>query len=140
MPGMHALIGSVLMLAGANDGLPVEEHPLIPVLRMARDGYRRMETDVRDYTCRLTKRERINGRLRSHESMYVKVRHRQVTDGRVVVPFSVYVRFDAPKRVRGREVLYVEGRNGGKAIVRNGGISFSYVTTAVVPDSDVVMR
>jgi len=53
---------------------------------------------------------------------------------------AVYLRFLGPAEVAGREVLYVEGRNEGMAIVRSGGPRFSYVTTAVEPQGELAMR
>jgi hypothetical protein len=132
--------GSSLVAAPAKGITPASEHPLVPVLKMAYDGVERMEQEIEDYTCLLTKRERVRGRLFDHETMYVKVRHRQVERGRVVRPFSVYVRFLRPERVKNREVVYVEGKNGGKMIVRNGGTRFEYITTALAPDSPTVLQ
>lgn len=140
---LHAAIALSLVLPGQESEEPVEpkEHdPLAPVLKMARDGYARIEQDVKDYQCNLTKREFVRGRLRGYETMLIKIRHRQVEDGRLVVPFSVYVKFSRPERVAGREVLYVEGRNGGKMIVRNGGDRLGFITTSVAPDASIVMR
>ena len=79
-----------------------------------------MQESIQDYTCMLTRRERVDGRLMDYETMSVKVRHQQKDGGRIVEPFSVYVRFVSPDRVRGREVIYVEGQNNGKLIVRSG--------------------
>jgi len=115
-------------------------HPLMPLLRTAYHVYRQMDQQIQDYTCVLTKRERVNGRLRGYETMVVKIRHQQALDGRVVTPFSVYVRFLRPARLKGREVLYVHGKNHGKMIVHNGGTRFEYITTAVPPDSPVALQ
>jgi hypothetical protein len=117
-----------------------EDHPLVPVVRMAIDSYRWMRADVRDYTCVMVRRERIEGRLRPHEYIYAKVRHRQVEDQRIVVPFSIYLKFLKPASVQGREVLYVEGKNGGEMFARRGGTRFAFVTTRLLPDSDLAMR
>ena len=95
---------------------------------------------VADYTCTLVKRERINGQLLDYEHIEVKLRHRQVEDGRIVVPFSVYLKFLAPAELQGREVIYVEGRNEGKLIARRGGKRFAFVTTAVDPLGEVAME
>jgi hypothetical protein len=135
MVRIHAAVLTVLFAPAAPGATPVDEHPLLPVLRMACESYQRMDEEIKDYTCILTKRERVNGYLRAHETMFVKIRHQQVENGRVVTPFSVYLRFLSPPKVKGREVLYVHGRNDGKLIVRNGGQRFAYITTAVAPDS-----
>ena len=75
------------------DPLPAGEHPVLPVLRMAVDGYRQLRASVQDYTCVMVRRERVRGRLGNHEFIYAKVRHRQVRDGQTVVPFGVYLKF-----------------------------------------------
>jgi hypothetical protein len=88
----------------------------------------------------LVKRERIDGRLMLHQFLRMKVRH-EVTSGRgIETPYSVYVRYLAPKRVRGREVLYIDGWNDGKLRARKGGSRFSYVQVNVEPTSDAALR
>ncbi len=139
------LIGLFLTLHGAQpllaaDDNLAEEDPLRAALRIAYDGQNRIEDSIRDYTCTLTRRERVDGRLLGYETMFVKVRHRWKVEGRVVQPFSVYVRFLSPDRVKGREVIYVDGRNDGKLIVRNGGIRFAHITTSLLPDSPAAMQ
>jgi hypothetical protein len=47
--------------------------------------------------------------------------------------------FLGPSQVRGRKVLYVDGQNDGKMLVRNGGRRFSYITVRLTPDSDTAM-
>lgn len=110
------------------------------VIQEAERRHRSFTDQVADYTCTLVKRERINGHLLGYEHAEVKVRHRQVRNGRIVVPFSVYVKFLAPADLQGREVIYVEGQNDGKLIARRGGRRFAYVTTAVDPLSEVAME
>ncbi len=84
-------------------------HPLEPILRWAQANLSRIE-DIRDYTCVLVKRERIDGRLMPYEYLYLKVRHR---------PFSVYIYTLAP--IKGREVIYVEGQNDGRLWAHEAG-------------------
>jgi hypothetical protein len=98
------------------------EHPLDPALAIARDGVRRLQENVRDYTATLVKRERIKKGLGEYQYLHVKVRHRRNENGRTVVPFSVYVRFLAPDSVAGREVIWVEGQNDDKLIAHETGI------------------
>lgn len=124
----------------ATDEKPPKEDPLRESLRIAYDGQARMQKSIQDYICTLTRRERVDGRLMGYETMFVKVRHQQKQGGRIVEPFSVYVRFISPDRVKGREVIYVEGRNDGRLIVRNGGTRFEHVTTSLLPDSPVAMQ
>ena len=97
-------------------------------MQIAREGYQRINNDVRDYTCVLIKREQIDGKMRGPERIFAKVRHEQVEDGEVASPFSVYMKFEAPAAMRGREVLFVSGRDDDRFLVRKGGsrLPFSY--------------
>ncbi len=125
-------------------GLPDEplpaSHPLRPVIQLASDAYKRVRNEIQDYTCVMVRRERVDGRLRPHEFIYAKVRNRRVEDHRLVVPFSVYLKFLKPTSVGGREVLYVEGQHGGEMLARRGGTRFAFVTTQIHPESDLAMR
>src|SRR5262249_52502786 len=68
---------------------------------------------VRDYTCLLIKRETLGGRLSPDAVMTMKVRTR---------PFSVYLRWHAPRDLAGQEVCYVAGRNNGQMRVHPNGL------------------
>ena len=69
---------------------------------------------VRDYSCVLIKRERINGVLTPNNVITLKVRNQ---------PFAVYMHWLSPEDMAGREVCYVPGKNGNKMRVRtNGGL------------------
>ncbi len=107
----------------ANAPLPATtpKHPLDPAIDFAREGLVRIRRDVRDYTTTIIKRERIKGTLGDYEYMFAKVRNRQVVDGKVTVPFSVYLNFVKPEAVKGREVVWVEGANNGKLKAHEGG-------------------
>ena len=96
------------------------EHAIEPALRYARDGLRYIQANIRDYQCTLVKQERVKGKLLPQEFIFCKVRNRKVKDGKVVVPFSIYMYFAKPRNARGREVLYVEGRNKNKLIAHEG--------------------
>ena len=119
----------------------VPAHPLDPALEFARNGLATIQTGIRDYTCTLVKRERINGQLGDYEYMFTKVRNRQVVDGQVVSPFSVYMYFLKPSTVQGREVMYVEGKNDDKMIAREGGTAGKYLPTVWLrPNGIIAMR
>jgi hypothetical protein len=115
------------------------EHPVMPALRLAYARLDALEQQVSDYTCVLVKRELVGGRISAAQHIFVKLREEQVRGGRVVVPFSVYLRFLGPADLKGREVLYVRGRNQGKIIAKKGGQRFAYFTTAIAPTSDLAM-
>ncbi len=68
--------------------------------------------DVHDYECTFVKRERIDGKLQEEHVALMRVRHE---------PFSVYLKFTAPRSAQGREASFVSGRNQGKMRAKNGG-------------------
>lgn len=88
------------------------EHPLMPVLKMAHEGLDRMDRTIADYECLMVKRERIDGKLGEHQYVHAKVRNK---------PFSIYMYFLAPEDAKGREAIYVEGKNNGKLIGHDSG-------------------
>lgn len=140
MPKIIAIAVVILPASAAFSDDSIPENPLTPVLQRAIAGYERMEREIRDYTCMLTKSERVDGQLRGPEQLFVKIRHQRIDGDRVEQPFSVYLRFYKPVSLKDREVLYVRGRNDGKLIVRNGGIRFPYITTALPPESRAAMQ
>jgi len=115
-------------------------HPLELALEFARNRAQYVQDHVRDFTCLLVRRERIEGKLRNFEYIRTSVRMQQSQRGQITVPFSVYMQFLGPPELKGRKVLYVAGANTGKMIVRNGGRRFSYVTLRIAPDSDTALR
>ncbi len=110
-----------------------QDHPLTSVLRFARDEQIYLRQAVRDFTCRLVKRERIDGILQDYCHIDMRVRE-EVRSGDVIErPMSIFLQFLAPRNVAGRRVLYVAGQNEGKMLVRNGGRHFDYVVVEVDP-------
>jgi hypothetical protein len=109
-------------------------HPLTPVLQYARQEQAYLQQTVHDFTCRLAKRERIDGILQDYQYVDMRVRE-EIRDGdRLVRPLSIYLKFIGPASVAGRRVLFVEGQNDGKMLVRNGGRHFDYVVAQIDPD------
>jgi hypothetical protein len=105
------------------------EHELLPAVRWARACLQQMET-IQDYSATMAKRERIDGTLCDYEYMFVKVRHE---------PFSVYVSFRAPARVKGQEAIYVKGRNDGNLLGHANGMRKIFGTVPLKPDSMLAM-
>lgn len=91
-------------------------HPLDPALKIAYDGLNHIRRDIRDYTATLVKRERIDGELTPEQFMQIKVRNRKKVDGRVTVPFAIYIKFLKPAEMAGRECIWVEGANDNKLL------------------------
>src|SRR5690606_37445245 len=76
------------------------EHPLMPAVRMAKNGLARIDASIADYSAMLIKEERIDGTLTPKEVAFIKVRHQ---------PFSVYCYFLQPHK--GRDCVYCDGPN-----------------------------
>jgi len=107
------------------------EHPLMPALRWAYEGVENIEK-IQDYSATVVKRERISGKVGETEYMFVKVRHN---------PFSVYLYFLGPPALKGREVIYVDGKNNGKMWAHTTGMQDTIVgTVSLPPDGMLAMR
>jgi hypothetical protein len=115
-------------------------HPLDPALDIARQGLDRIQSDVRDYTCTIAKRERVGDVLHDYEYMFAKIRNGKVQDGKVTTKFGVYLYFLKPEDVKGREVLYIEGDNNGKLMAKEGGLKGKLIPSVwLKPDSPLAM-
>ena len=112
------------------------DHPLTPILAFARQEQKFLRETLRDFSCRLVKRERIDGFLQDFQYIDMWVREEVRQDNRVAQPMSIYLQFLAPAKVSGRQVLFIEGENDGKMLVRNGGKHFDYVVVNIDPDGD----
>lgn len=128
--------------ANSNTSTPKPaEHPLDPAIRFAQNGLTHIQNDIQDYTSTLVKRERINGKLGEHEYIFTKIRQEKVENGRVVAPFSVYMYFLAPDKMKGRECIYVKGKNDGKLVAHEGGgLGKVLPTVWLKPESQLAMR
>jgi hypothetical protein len=120
--------------AGAGDATvaTVGAHPLQPALELAQKGLAGLRGTIKDYSCTVVKRERIDGKLGDHEYMFAKIRHE---------PFSVYLYFLAPDAVKGQEVIYVDGKNDGNMLAHAGsGVRAMMGTVALKPQSMIAMQ
>lgn len=84
-------------------GIP-QGHPLDQPLEWLYEA-RKVHAGIRDYTCTLVKQERINGKLQEQNIIMLKFRPN---------PFSVNMRWLAPRETVGQEVSFIYGRNGNK--------------------------
>jgi len=112
----------------------VREHPLMPAIRMAKAGLDQIDNNIRDYSATLIKRERNDstGKVSEHQYIFLKVRHE---------PFSVYMYFLSPKNIKGRECIYVEGKNKGKLVAHEGGAAGRLLPTVHIdPNGRLAMR
>ena len=83
---------------------------------------------VRDYTATFSKKEIVGEKL-IEQTMQLKMRQR---------PFSVYLKFAKPHK--GREVIYVNGKNGGKLVAHGTGFQKILGTLKLKPTSNLVMK
>jgi len=80
---------------------------------------------VNDYVCTFYKRERVDGNLTPLHIMSMKVRTK---------PQSIYFKFQRP--ARGREAIYIVGKNDGKILAHDVGLNkFLAGTLAFEPTS-----
>lgn len=108
--------------------LQPNEHPLMPAIRWAKvavDDARK----IQDYSCTFFKRERIEGELKEHESMFMKVRHE---------PFSIYLYFLSPSDKRGQEVIYIKGENEGKMWAHTTGLQHKVVGAVLLNPTGMI--
>jgi hypothetical protein len=111
--------------------------PIDRALAIAEDGLNYIRADIRDYSATMIKRERINGIVGEAEFIDLKVRNRRKDQG---IPLSIYMKFLKPSKVKGREVIWVEGRNDGKLIAHEGTGMFKHITAKLDPDGAMAMR
>jgi hypothetical protein len=108
---------------------PPEEEPTSRAIRTITECQKKFQS-VSDYTCIFYKRERINQRLTPLFVMAMKERVR---------PKSIYFRFEDP--YRGREAIYVEGRNQGRILAHDVGFTkFLAGTMELEPRSSRAME
>ena len=119
---------------------PPVPHPLVPAMQLAGESYAFLRDQVSDYSCVIVKQERIDGRLKPMEFISAKVRHQKFFNGRQAQRASIYLRFLGPEDMADREVLWVEGTNGGKMVVRRGGTRFQYLTLELDPAGDAALQ
>jgi hypothetical protein len=131
----------VFRVSRANSLPRKEAPPLDQALQMAREGLGHIRRNIDDFTAVIVKRERINGTLGDYEYMFAKIRNRKVSDGQLQTPLGVYLVFLKPSSVKGREVIYVEGRNDNKLTAHEGGFKGRFLpTVSLQPTSGLAMR
>ena len=125
----------------ARTGPATPAHPLDQALKMAEDGLQHIRANVHDYTATLCKREKVGETVGDFEYMFVKVRNQKSLNGEITIPFSVYLAFLKPVEVKGREVIYVQNRNGNKMVAHEGGVKGRFLPTVWLdPNGMLAMR
>ena len=107
------------------------EHPLMPALRWAYAGLGNVEK-IQDYSATVAKRERIGGKV-----LRLRIHVRQAA-AQAVQRLHV---FPWPARLKGQEVIYVEGQNNGNMWAHGVGIKNTmFGTVPLKPDGPIAMR
>jgi hypothetical protein len=114
-------------------------HPLDSALRTARASLQNIQANVGDYSALFVKRFRVDGELSEMQYANIKIRNRKTKDGKITTPMAVYLDFLEPDLVKGREVLWVEGKNNGKLIAHDMGFR-SFLNVQLDPTGYVAMR
>ncbi len=115
---------------GGNAAATPAEHPLVPAIEMAKKVQDHIQKDVKDYTCTLIKRERIGKELGENQFIAMKVRND---------PLCVYMSFMVPDK--GREVMFLAGKNGGKMAAHAGsGLQARFGTVWLDPVGPMAMK
>jgi hypothetical protein len=114
------------------------DHPLIPLLEVARKGIQFLEENVQDYRCTIISQARVDGVLGDERYMCCKVRHEQKVGDKTCLPFSIYTCFLKPEKVAGQEAIWVEGKNKGKIVAHGPGI-LNIKTLHLNPDGALAM-
>ena len=104
-----AMLMAPTVLQGDETETKKAEHPLRPAIRYAQACLEKVEA-LPGYEATFFKKEVVGTSTVSHQ-MKLKIRHK---------PFSVYLYFEKPHA--GREVIYVEGHNGGKLVAHEAGL------------------
>jgi outer membrane lipoprotein-sorting protein len=133
LPAPPAAVGNLNAQAAPPQGeaAAAQPHPLEPALQMAYAAMTNIRNNVKDYSCTLVKRERIGGKLNEQEFMFLKIRHE---------PFSVYLYYLGPDRIRGQEAIYVAGRNNGNLLGHGVGIRKIAGTVPLLPTGAMAMQ
>jgi outer membrane lipoprotein-sorting protein len=121
--GALILLSTILALLVARPGLA--DSP--PVGQLIPDMVKHY-AKVSDYTCKLDKRVRKNGVL--HEDLAIAVKYRK--------PGQYYFHWEQGP-ARGREVIYVQGRNENRLVAHPGGV-LRFLTLRLDPAGHLAMK
>ncbi|WP_160168320.1 DUF1571 domain-containing protein [Novipirellula maiorica] len=120
--------------------LTAHQQELKRLVQQAQASLDRCRQQVRDYTCTFLAQERIDGRLGPTKRCQAKVRHTYPEDENDDVSTNIYIKFQSPKSMHGREVLWDSHANDGRMLVRKGGKVLGFMTAMIEPSSVLAMQ
>ncbi len=115
-------------------------NPLRAILIQGQESLERCRREIRDYTCTLIAQERIDGQLQRVKCCQAKVKHHDEPGADGNGSISIYLKYKAPESIKGREVLWVDGQNDGKMLVRKGGSRLAFITALIEPTSEMATQ
>ena len=113
--------GDRIVAMVSNAKIENAEHPIDPLLALADEGFNRIDESIRDYTAKIVSQVRISGKLRPEKCMECKIRHTHTSET-VETPLSVYLKMLKPNKVKGQEVIWIDGQNDGRLIAHTTGM------------------
>lgn len=125
--------GDSLEIQTPADG--AESPTMAELIELAQKMLAHMRGNIRDYRGTLVKRERIGGRLGEDTRMEFKIRNPIASPA---AGLAAYLKFSEPSAARGREVIWVAGRNDNQLIVHEGGF-LNLLRMQLAPDSSLAM-
>ncbi len=149
--GTASLVGYKMIAGGpaaTTDAKPVEVEPddtadkmtMAKVLDMARAAREHMATSLDDYTARFVKQEvDASGKLAEESEMVMKVqtRLRNESDD---APMRVYLKFNSPESVAGREVIWAADLHDGQMAVHETTFLLNLKTIWLDPNGVIAMQ
>ena len=102
-------------------------HALDPAIRLAKASQEGFKA-IKDYEAEFLKKELVGNEMVNHR-IHLKLREK---------PFSVYMHF--LEAHQGREVIYVEGQNGGNLLAHEGGVKALAGTFTLEPTCETAMQ
>ncbi|MGB7323687.1 MAG: DUF1571 domain-containing protein [Rubripirellula sp.] len=131
---------SVRKDAPESDGPAVQAPNIGDVLKMASDALLAMETNLDDYTARFVKQERDSvGVLGEPTEISIRAQTRFGGDENQS-PRRIYLRFQSPAAVQGREVIWGEDLYDGKMAVHEVGMILGLKTIWLDPTGMIAMQ
>lgn len=138
MTPIESILPDQQSVGGAESG--TSEVSLSEMLDIAKEALNATIANVDDYTARMIKHEQDrSGVLQPRSEAFIKVVTRHV-GGIPGGPMKVYMRFDSPDAVQGREVIWVEDQNAGQLQVREAGMIGRMMTVSLESTSMLAMR
>ncbi len=112
-----------------------DQPTMAELIELAQNMLAQMRADIRDYRGTLVKRERIGGKIGDETRMAFKIRNPIASPA---AGLAAYLKFSDPRSARGREVIWVDGRNDNQLIVHEGGF-LNLLRVQLAPDSSLAM-